>query len=107
MSSGNGQGGPRPVDDRDVRIAQLENRIYELLDQVEALANVVREREAEIRVIRDANAALGRAAGEAEAMLRGLVDYGRTAIRKDNIIPEHLAHYIEQAAKLVKARDSR
>ena len=107
MSSGNGQGGPRPVDDRDVRIAQLENRCYELMDQVEALTNVVREREAEIRVIRDANAALGRAAQGAEAELRALVDYGRTAIRKDALEPEHLAHYLERAANLLKTRSQR
>lgn len=104
MSAGtNGGSGPRPVDDRDVRIAQLEKRCAELMHQVEELTKALNKREGQLQAHRGVNAVQGRHTAELRSALGTLIDY--LDDKADTyVLPEHLAVYIDGARKVLEGR---
>ncbi len=103
MSGENGQSGKPEISDEQRRIAALENRIYELMDQVEKLTGLVNKREGEIRALVETNNAIGRNRLELQQALRQLADYCASLGRGDfEPVPEHLAHYASQAHATLK-----
>lgn len=99
--TGNGQTPVTPLNDDQVRIIQLEGRIVQLVDRCNELIRELQARDVAAQAVEQRTKDDAAKLAKLQGGLHTLVDFCKYSVAREHIVPEHLAHYANEAGKLL------